>query len=83
MRNVLAIAGREWRAYFASPIAYFVVGLFALLFGWFYFSILVLFVDQSLRMGGMGMGGAGAPPALPGLGGGAMPANLQDLMKKK
>lgn len=57
MRNILAIAGRELRAYFASPIAYFVVGLFALLFGWFYFSILVLFVDQSLRMGGMGMGG--------------------------
>ncbi len=33
-------------------------------------------------MGGMGSGGS-APPALPGLGGGAMPANLQDLMKKK
>jgi signal recognition particle subunit SRP54 len=36
-------------------------------------------------MDGMGMSGIGGPGpgALPGLGGGAMPANLQDLMKKK
>ncbi|MBD3728401.1 MAG: signal recognition particle protein [Sphingomonadales bacterium] len=34
-------------------------------------------------MGGGGMGGGGAPPALPGLGSGQMPANLQDLIKKK
>jgi signal recognition particle subunit SRP54 len=36
-------------------------------------------------MGGLGGGGAGAPPSLPGLGGGAgaLPANIQDLMKKK
>jgi signal recognition particle subunit SRP54 len=32
--------------------------------------------------GGLG-GGGSAPPALPGLGGGAMPGNLADLMKKK
>jgi signal recognition particle subunit SRP54 len=31
-------------------------------------------------LGGMG-GGGSAPPALPGLSGGAMPANLADLMK--
>ncbi|MXP29050.1 signal recognition particle protein [Porphyrobacter algicida] len=38
-------------------------------------------------LGGGGMGGAGggggAPPSLPGLGGGAIPPNMQDLMKKK
>jgi len=34
-------------------------------------------------MGGMGGGGGSAPAALPGLGGGALPGNLQDLMKKK
>jgi signal recognition particle subunit SRP54 len=32
-------------------------------------------------LGGMGGAGAGAPPSLPGLGGG--PANMADLLKKK
>jgi len=53
MRNILAIAGRELRAYFASPIAYVVIGLFALLFGYFYYAILAFFVRQSMQMGGM------------------------------
>ena len=30
MRNILAIAGKELRGYFTSPIAYVVIGLFAL-----------------------------------------------------
>jgi len=35
-------------------------------------------------MGGMGGGGeGGAPPSLPGLGSGAMPANMADLLKKR
>jgi ABC-2 type transport system permease protein len=54
VRNVLAIAGREVRSYFASPIAYVVVGLFALLFGYFFYAILVFFSEQSMRMGMMG-----------------------------
>ena len=33
MRNVLAIAGKELRSYFASPIAFVVIGFFALLYG--------------------------------------------------
>ena len=56
MRNVLTIAGREMRAYFASPIAYFVVGFFAFLFGWFFWSYLVVFAEQSMRMGQFGGG---------------------------
>ena len=36
MSNVLAIAQKELRSYFASPIGYVLVGLFALLFGWFF-----------------------------------------------
>jgi len=59
VRNVLAIAGRELRSYFASPIAYFVVGLFALLFGWFFYTILVIFSAQSMQMGQMGFGPQG------------------------
>ncbi len=51
MRNILAIAGKELRAYFASPIAYVVIGLFALLFGYFYYAILAFFVRQSMQMG--------------------------------
>ena len=36
MRNILAIAQKELKSYFASPIAYIVIGLFALLYGYFY-----------------------------------------------
>jgi ABC-2 type transport system permease protein len=57
MSNVLAIAHKELRAYFASPIAYIVIGFFALLFGWFYIGILDWFVRQGLQ-GQMGMGAA-------------------------
>lgn len=54
MSNILAIAQKEIRSYFASPIAYVVIGLFALLFGYFYVAILDWFVRQGM-MGGMGM----------------------------
>ena len=30
MNNIMAIANKELRGYFASPIAYIVIGLFAL-----------------------------------------------------
>src|SRR6476469_9074440 len=50
VRNILAIAGKELRSYFASPIAYIIIGLFALLFGWFFYVYLHVFVEQSQRM---------------------------------
>jgi ABC-2 type transport system permease protein len=56
MRNAMAIAQKELRAYFASPIAYIVIGFFALLFGWFYVGILDWFVRQGMQMGQFGMG---------------------------
>src|SRR6516165_2086906 len=56
MRNILAIAHKELRSYFASPIAYIVIGVFALLYGWFYFNILQFFVRQSMQMGQCGGG---------------------------
>jgi ABC-2 type transport system permease protein len=56
MGNILAIAHKELRAYFASPIAWVILGLFALLFGYFFYAFLVLFVRQSMQMGQMGMG---------------------------
>ncbi|MGE5243930.1 MAG: ABC transporter permease [Betaproteobacteria bacterium] len=58
MSNTLAIANKELRSYFASPIAYIVIGLFSLLYGYFFWAILRYFIDQSMQMGGQfGMGG--------------------------
>lgn len=54
MRNVIAIAQKELRSYFASPIAYIIVGFFALPFGVFFYLYLDVFVKQSLQMGQMG-----------------------------
>jgi ABC-2 type transport system permease protein len=57
MSNIFAIADRELRSYFASPIAYAVIGLFALVFGWMFYTFLRFFVMQSMQMSQMGMGG--------------------------
>ena len=55
MSNMLAIAQKELKSYFASPIAYIVIGFFALLFGYFFVALLAFFERQSMQM--MGMGG--------------------------
>jgi ABC-2 type transport system permease protein len=57
MRNILAIAGKELRGYFASPIGYTLVGFFALLFGWFFYTLVAFFERQSMQMAA-GPGGA-------------------------
>jgi ABC-2 type transport system permease protein len=57
MRNILAIALKEVRSYFASPIGYVLVGLWAFLFGWFYINLIAYFMRVSLQMGQFG--GAG------------------------
>jgi len=57
VRNVLAIATKEFRSYFASPIAYILIGLFSLLFGWFFYVFLMAFVQQSEQMMQFGGGG--------------------------
>ena len=51
MRNIIAIAQRELNAYFGSPIAYVLLGFFALLFGWFFYVPLAYFEQQSMQMG--------------------------------
>ena len=56
VRNILAIAGKELRSYFASPIAYVIIGLFALLFSRFFYAYLMVFVQRSSGMGQMGGG---------------------------
>ena len=51
MRNVLAIAHKELRSYFASPIAYIVIGFWALVYGFFFVAIMRYFVGQSMQAG--------------------------------
>lgn len=55
MRNILAIAQKELKSYFAGPIAYIAIGLWALLYGYFFIAILQYFVRQSMQMGQFGM----------------------------
>jgi ABC-2 type transport system permease protein len=50
MGNVVAIAQKELKSYFASPIAYIVLGLWALLYGYFFVAILQFFVRQGMQM---------------------------------
>ncbi len=56
MSNVLAIARKELNGYFASPIAYIIIGFFALAFGYFYFASVTFFLQASLQMGMPGQG---------------------------
>ena len=57
MRNVLAIAHKELRSYFASPIAYIVLGMFLLVYGNFFG---VYFADFAQRSAQAGAGGQAA-----------------------
>ena len=49
LRNISTIAGKELRGYFASPIAWVMMGLFALIFGFFFISYLTWFVQNSMQ----------------------------------
>ena len=57
MGNIIAIAQKELKSYFSSPIAYIVIGLWALLYGYFFVAILSFFVRQSMQMNQFGMQG--------------------------
>lgn len=56
MTNMLAIAHKELKSYFASPIGYVLLAVFVLVYGWFFAQILLFFERQSSQMGAMGMG---------------------------
>ena len=58
-RNVAAIAGREVRSYYGSPVAWVLMGFFALVFGYFFNVYLNYFVEQAMRGGQFG-----APPPM-------------------
>lgn len=48
MKNILAIAGRELRAYFSSPIAYVVLAIFVFLSGLFFQTILASMLQSAV-----------------------------------
>jgi ABC-2 type transport system permease protein len=49
VRNILAIAGKEMRGYFSSPMGWVINGFFALMFGWFFYTHMEFFVQNSQR----------------------------------
>ena len=58
MKNIFTICGKEFRAYFAGPIAYLLMGLFGLIFGFFFYSATAFFVMAGMRQLMSGQGGA-------------------------
>ena len=54
MRNIMAIADKELRSYFSSPIAYIIIGFFLLPFGVFFYLYLTAFVRQSMQQAQFG-----------------------------
>ena len=58
MNNILAITHKELKSYFASPIAYVVIGLYALVYGYYFYAAVRFFERQSIQMAGLGAGAA-------------------------
>jgi ABC-2 type transport system permease protein len=56
MRNVIVIFTKEMKSYFASPIAYLLLTIFAVIFGFFFYTFTRLFVLQGMQMQMMGRG---------------------------
>jgi ABC-2 type transport system permease protein len=56
MRNILVICGKELRSYFASPIAYLLLTMFALIFGFFFWNSLGYFVLMGMESQMRGQG---------------------------
>jgi ABC-2 type transport system permease protein len=61
MRNILAIAGKELRAYFHSPIAYLVMAVWTGLSGLVFYDYTGMYVTYSFRMQAMGGAGQSMP----------------------
>jgi len=49
VRNIWTVASKELRGYFTSPVAWVMMGLFALIFGYFFVSYLAFFVRNSMQ----------------------------------
>ncbi len=56
MNNIAAIFRKEIRSYFTSPVAYGLMGFFALLSGYFFYVYVAIFVSQGMQSQMMGRG---------------------------
>jgi len=50
MRNAWIICRKELGSYFVSPVAYFLLTMFAVVFGFFFWTALGYFANASLQM---------------------------------
>ncbi|MDQ6665455.1 MAG: ABC transporter permease subunit [Acidobacteriota bacterium] len=58
MKNILIICRKELKSYFSSPIAYLLMAIFAVIFGFFFYSATAFFVIRGMEMQ---MSGRAAP----------------------
>jgi ABC-2 type transport system permease protein len=56
VKNILIICRKEMKSYFASPIAYLLMTLFAVIFGFFFYSATAIFVVRGMESQMMGRG---------------------------
>src|SRR6266542_6695188 len=56
MKNVLVICHKELKSYFASPIAYLLMAIFAVIFGYFFYSATAIFIIRGMESQMMGRG---------------------------
>jgi gliding motility-associated transport system permease protein len=54
--NILTICKKELKSYFASPIAYLLMAIFAVIFGFFFYSATAFFVIRGMESQMMGRG---------------------------
>ena len=54
MKNILIICQKELKSYFSSPIAYLLMAIFAVIFGYFFYSATAFFVMRGMESQMMG-----------------------------
>ncbi|MDD5544914.1 MAG: ABC transporter permease [Acidobacteriia bacterium] len=64
MKNIWAIARRQYENYFVSPIAYAVLTIFLLVMGYFFYNILRLIVENSMMEAMQSQQFGGLPPGV-------------------
>lgn len=58
MKNIWIICRRELNSYFSSPIAWLLLTMYSLIFGYFFWNIVSYFIQNSMEMQMMGQAGS-------------------------